>query len=177
MTLTHVNKKEVQYVSSDCVLKDDGSFPHFTYQPIWMQSFTPHFSKHFTCKSAEYRNYRDLVPTTEGFFIPCYKEQCSSAVRAVCIVTHVATVSVTSTRETVTLQELVVRFTWKRREMAAWGYRISEKLVGTSVVTEASAFHIWCSWKRIEVVWLITATLSAPQTIRRRKLWWFWTMI
>jgi len=51
-------------------------------------------------------------------------------------------VSVTSTREAITLQELVVRFAWKRREMAAWGYRISEKLVGTSVVTEASAFHI-----------------------------------
>jgi hypothetical protein len=32
--------------------------------------------------------------------------------------------------------------------MAAWGYRISEKLVGTSVVAEASAFHIWRSWKR-----------------------------
>jgi len=83
-----------------------------------------------------------LVPTTEGFFLPCYKEQCSPAVRAVCVVTHVATVSITSTREAITLQELVVRFAWKRREVTAWGYRISEKLVGTSVVTEASAFHI-----------------------------------
>jgi hypothetical protein len=107
-----------------------------------MQNSILHFSKQSTCRSAEYRNYRDLVPTTEGFFFPCYKEQCSPAVRAVCIETHVATLSVTSTREAITLQELVVRFAWKRREMAAWGYRISEKLVGTSVVTEASAFHI-----------------------------------
>ena len=83
-----------------------------------------------------------MVPTTEGFFFPCYKEQCSPAVRAVCIVTHVATVSVTSAREAIPFQELVVRFAWKRREMAAWGYRIGEKLVGTSVITEASAFDI-----------------------------------
>jgi hypothetical protein len=107
-----------------------------------MQSSIPHFSKPSTCRSAEYRKCRDLIPTTEGFFLSCYEEQCPPAVRAVSIVTHVATVSVTSTRETITLQEFVVRFAWKRREMAAWGYRISEKLVGTSVVTETSAFHI-----------------------------------
>lgn len=147
MTLTLVSKKELQYVSSNCVLKNDGSLPHFTYQRIWTQSSIPKFSKPSTCRSSEYRKYRDLVPTTEGFFFPCYKEQCSPAVRAVCIVTHVATVSVTGARETITLQELVVRFAWKRREMAAWGYWIGEKLVGTSVVTEASAFHIWRSWK------------------------------
>jgi hypothetical protein len=135
-------KKELQYVSSDCVLKDGGSFTQFTYQRICIGSFIPHFSTPSTCRSAEYRKYRNLVPTTEGFFFPCYKEQCSPAVRAVCVVTHVATVSITSTREAITLQELVVSFAWKRREVAAWGYRISEKLVGTSVVTEASAFHI-----------------------------------
>jgi hypothetical protein len=61
--------------------------------------------------------------------------------------------------------------------MAAWGYRISEKLVYTSLVTEASTFHSWRSWKGREVVWLITTTLSAPQTIQRRILWWFWAMI
>jgi len=107
-----------------------------------MQSSILHFSKPPICRSAEYRKYRDLVPTTERFFFPCYKEECSLAIRTVSIVTHVATVSVTSTREAITLQELVVSFAWKRREMAAWGYRISEKLVGTSVVTETSAFHI-----------------------------------
>jgi len=104
--------------------------------------FHSSFFKPFICRSAEFRKYRDLVPTTERFFFPCYKEECSPAIRAVSIVTHVATVSVTNTREAITLHELVVRFAWKRREMAAWRYRISEKLVGTSVVTETSAFHI-----------------------------------
>lgn len=142
MTLTHVSKKELQYVLSDYLLKDGGNFPQFTYQPILTENCIPHFSTPSTCKSAKYKKYRDLVPTTEGFFFPCYKEQRSPAVREVCVVTHVATVSITSTREAITLQELVVRFAWKRREVTAWGYRISEKLVGTSVVTEASAFHI-----------------------------------
>jgi hypothetical protein len=100
------------------------------------------FLKPSTCRRSEYRNYRESVPTTEGFFFSCYKEQCSPAVRAVSIVTHVATVPVTSTRKTITLQELVVRFAWKRREMATWGYRISEEFIGTSVVTEASSFHV-----------------------------------
>jgi len=172
MNVTHVSKKEFQYVSPYCVLEHDGSFPHFTYQRIWLQSCILHFSKPSICRSAEYKKYRVLVPTTERFFFPCYKEECSPAIRTVSIVTHVATVSVTSTREAITLQELVVRFARKRREMAAWGYRISEKLVGTSVVTETSSFHIWRSWKRF-FFWLITITLWTPQAIQRRMLVWF----
>jgi hypothetical protein len=78
-----------------------------------MQSAIPQFSTPFTCRSAEYRKYRELVPTAERFFFPGNKEQRSPAVRKIRIVTHVATVSVAITREALTLQELVIRFAWK----------------------------------------------------------------
>jgi hypothetical protein len=78
-----------------------------------MQSSIPHFSTPSTCRSAEYRKCRELVPTAERFFFPGYKEERSPAVRTIRIITHVATVPVTSTREAITLQELVISLAWK----------------------------------------------------------------
>lgn len=107
-----------------------------------------------------------MLPTTEWFFIPCHKEQRSPAVRAVCIITHVATPSVVITGEAFSLQKLVIRFTRKWREVAAWGDRVSEEFVCSSVITKTPPFHIWCSWKRKRSQDLNYLTINWPHDMR-----------
>ena len=89
-----------------------------------------------------------VLVSTERFFVSRYQVELSSGRWFIAIVTHVTARSahaVRTARKTLATKKTVVSIVaWKRWKSALWAYRVSEQLVGPSMVTQGSTLDSAC---------------------------------